>query len=242
MSTILLCAIVLAFTLIHFIETCGYSSRIAGQKLQSNSLGYSLQQATFIVTRFFFLLFLPLLGLTIDLGIDKSSYYYLVLACLFGAGLASAIVLAYRRYVVAYYISAISMLMQRVTLPVCLLKAFSNAKPLEVPMKMLAFHNKAFFLSLGIYTFFSSSVFISFYLSLNYEDYRLFFAQLSGVVNGVGSILLSFYLDPMFSRVLDSKNEEESRAIYESVIIGRITALIVIAPILFTFIYMVPIS
>ncbi|MFC3119461.1 lipid II flippase family protein [Jhaorihella thermophila] len=55
--------------------------------------------------------------------------------------------------------------------------------------------------------------FISFYFALLHFEHRASISQLSGLVNSVGTVLLTFYVEPQISRGIDEKREDaENRA------------------------------
>lgn len=77
--------VVVSFGIIHFIEVASFLARVAGVENGDRALAYALQNAVFMATRFFSMLLLPVLGLLIDLQIEREHYLLIVVSALLSA-------------------------------------------------------------------------------------------------------------------------------------------------------------
>jgi len=85
---------------------------------------------------------------------------------------------------------------------------------------------KSFVSSLA-YVFLALGFFISFSLSYYFEDFRMTISQFTTVFHGFGAILLAFYIDPMLSKSIDLKNNNEMWINnFYSVMFGRLLSYI----------------
>ena len=64
--------------------------------------------------------------------------------------------------------------------------------------------------SLLAYIFLISSYFLAFTLAIIYPENRLTLSQFTAVFHTFGAIIMSFYLDPMLSRSIDSASENSN--------------------------------
>lgn len=230
---LLIILVIVCFSCIHIIEVLSFMARIAGVKENTKSLAYSLQNAIFMLTRFFMMALLPILGLLIDKGINKTSYLIMILCSLLGAAFFSFLVFVLRDKV----INAFSLIIKNIVRGRSIFKEiilfplyfFSNKhnnykkKPVNI--------NKSVFFSSGIvFCIYSLSVFMVFFIALFFPDYRTMISQLSGVTNAFATVLLTFIIEPKISKSIDlNEDTEQSENMLLSLVLGRIFGVGVIS-------------
>lgn len=216
--------VVVSFGIIHFIEVASFLARVAGVESGDRALAYALQNAVFMATRFFSMLLLPILGLLIDLKVDRE-YYLLVVNCaLLSAFLLSMLAILLRRRLVCYFKWSIGEVKRGRSLLGFVFKApliFWNVKPCDVPfagLKILV-KDPIFYYAVIIFAIYSLSVFVSFYFGLLFSEYRTSISQLSAITNAFAAVLLTFYVEPRISVAIDSDNKPIDKIF--SLLIGR---------------------
>lgn len=224
-DSLLMVGVVVSFGLIHFIEVCSFWARVSGVIEGNKAMAYALQNGVYMLTRFFSMLMLPILGLIVDLKVSLQSYVLMVGCALFFAFITSSLAILYRGKLV----SAFMEIVEKVKLGHSLLKeifffpgAFFSALPycVRIPALRSCLKCKLFFLSACIFSVYSISLFLAFLGGLIFPDYRTSLSQLSGVLNAFATVLLTFYLEPKISIAIDSDNEPEVR-IFE-LLLGRV--------------------
>ena len=228
----LACIVVFSFSIIHGIEVTSFLSRLTGVVVGKKSLAYSLQNAVFMLTRFFIMALMPILGLIVDVGVEKKSYLIMVFSALLGASILSILVIALRGKVISAFKSIIEDSIKGKSLIVSLIKFpiyfFSNN---EVVVKLPDFNtilkNKIFWFSAIVFCIYSVSTFIVFYVGLIFPDYRTSISQLSGIMNAFATVLLTFWIEPKISLEIDKENNvKKSSEMIIILLIGRIFGII----------------
>ncbi|WP_349928079.1 DUF2837 family protein [Acinetobacter sp. A1-4-2] len=244
--SLLILAVVICFSCIHIIEVLSFMARIAGVKENKKSLAYSLQNAIFMLTRFFMMALLPVLGLLIDKGIDKNSYLMMVFCALLGASIFSFLVFIMRHKVIKAFSRIINNIIRGrnifkeiILFPFYFFSSYGEGKY----KKKSVIINKSIFISSGmVFCIYSLSVFMVFFIALFFPDYRTMISQLSGVTNAFATVLLTFIIEPKISRSIDlSDDTEQSENMLLSLILGRIfgvgfISLFVISVVFYAFI------
>lgn len=229
--------VALSFVFMHTLELIASHARFAGKILGKNATGYSVQNATFTLTRFLNILLMPILGYLIDVGVNVQDYLLMVTTSLFGAGVMGGVVFYFRRNIVCYYINVIKLFNSGKGLLSSIFNAFNRNKKIEETFFTYKIQPRFFILGLLIYTLYSIGVFSSYLAALKYPDYRLSISQMSGVVNALATILLTIKLDPMLSRVFDAPNSDGSE--FFSILLGRIFGVLFLSPTLFFIFYLI---
>lgn len=239
---LLILAVIICFCCIHVIEVLSFMARISGVKENKRSLAYSLQNAIFMLTRFFMMALLPVLGLLIDKGVSKAIYLVMVFCSLLGAAFFSYLVFLFRHKV----ISAFSRIIRNIINGKSIFKEiiffpyyFLSTKVEEKNKKKNIVINRYIFLSSAIvFCIYSLSVFMVFFIALFFPDYRTMISQLSGVTNAFATVLLTFIIEPKISKSIDlDENVEKSENMLLSLVLGRIFGVgsISLLIVLFTF-------
>jgi hypothetical protein len=205
---LLFVVVILCFSTIHFIEVSSYLARFSGVRTGDNALAYATQSAVLMVTRFFSMLLLPVLGLIIDLQVAKKEYVLAVCFALFGAFLGSVLAISLRGLLVSCFSAAIAAVKGGQSLFVALARLpfrIISASPLEVPFGTFRQHasERMFWYSSLVFSVYAASIFLSFYFALLFPQFRTSISQLSAVSNAFASILLTFYVEPKISVSID---------------------------------------
>lgn len=241
---ILICIIVLCFTCIQIIEILSYLSRLSGVLIQKRSMAYTLQNAVFMLTRFFTLALMPILGLLIDMDIDKHLYLLMCLCAVVFSTFFCSLVILLRNRATSAFISIISMVMNGKNLLLSLAKfplLFLKAPRIKVVLPSLKYlySSNIFWLSSFVFFSYALSLFLVFFLGLFFTDYRVTLSQTSGMINAFSTILLTFWIEPKLSLSIDeeSTNTEESSSMIIALLLGRILGVGLYSLIFFTSFY-----
>lgn len=235
MNLYLIILIVFLFASIHFLEFISFYSRIAGIRTDNRLISYSLQQTTFVGTRFFFVFLMPILGFIVDSKVSESLYLNMVLTALFFS--ATLYILAYiiRDRAVEFFVKVINEYVGGESFVKSILKGFYNLfiSKVEVKKKKVkGFINKKIVLfSALIFCSYSIAVLLSFYFALIFYEYRSTISQLSGIVNAFATLLLTLYIEPKISKSIDKKSENAEYDIY-SLLLGRFLGVAIISPLI----------
>ncbi|MFV5454931.1 lipid II flippase family protein [Acinetobacter lwoffii] len=200
------------FGLIHLIEFSSYLSRVAGLRVGYPMLGYSFQQMFFVGTRFLFIALMPLIGFLVDSKISANDYIYMLFLSMLSATLAYFLVFFFKEKI----INIMSLLILR-KIDAKIDSIFQN----DIIYRNIILNNKkTIFLSAIVFCSYSLGAFIAFYFALIFYDYRTTISQMSGVVNGFATVLLTFIIEPMLAKKFDERDEQTVEILY-SVLMGR---------------------
>lgn len=214
--------VIAAFSVIHCIEMASFLARVAGVRGDNKAMAYSLQNAVFMLTRFFSMLMLPVLGFLIDRQVSREFYIGMVASALGGAFFMSFSVFLVRGRFVSLFMSVVEEVKSgKSLLFLIFLVPFRIFRVSSARVVRAKFEGGVFFwgsaLIFGIY---AVSIFLSFYFGLVFPDYRASISQLSGVTNALATVLLTFYLEPRISMAIDK--EECAEEILTAFLLGRL--------------------
>lgn len=240
MILLVACVCCACYVLAYLVESYSYYFRLAGHILGKKSLGWVLQASLNSLKNVIYLVFIFLLSLLVDSACRPIFFVITVLICLLGAGLATGFVLFNERKIVIQaagyceaYISCGSFL-----------KTFlSRHQPLEIGghEPRISFRKlcnvSEFKYSVLIYGMHAVGIFCSFFGALMIPKYRVTISQMSGLVNGAATVILTTKLDPMLS--LKSEENSDFQLAFEAVQLGRIFGVLVFAPIFFAAVILV---
>jgi len=225
--TLVLVIVAASFSAIHLLEYLSYYARVAGHLAGKPVTGYAIQNATNTITRFFYLVLMPLLGFLVDRGIDAPRYIALGLIALAGAACASLLVyfLRFRCIELLYRIVAgQGQRGQAEQSVLALRKAVRGGGPAPARIALL---------SCIVFTCYALGVLVAYLFALVFHDYRTTISQLSGVVNGCATVLLTFVLEPRIAKIVDHHAGSDVYAAVQSLLHGRLVAVGIVAPVLF---------
>lgn len=229
--------VIICFASIQFIEVSSFFARYSGIYIGKKTLAYALQNAVFMLTRFFTMALLPLLGLLIDVGVNKTAYLHMVITSFLCSGILGIAVIYFRASIISGFISVLervslgkSLLFSLFNLPFFIL---NNKKNIEIKKPKLSYliKSKIFWLSAIVFSVYALSVFMVFFVSLNFPEYRASISQLSGVTNALATVLLTFFVEPKISVAIDKDSNEDALNMLFSLIIGRIVGVTIFSQI-----------
>jgi len=232
-SQVLIILVPLCFMCIHFLEFTGIMARLAGIRSKSHMLGYSIQQAVYVGTRLFIVMLLPMLGLIVDIKIKIATYQAMAAFALLGA--ASLSILAYlsQNVLVAYYEGVIKTYKKSGNFLTCFFsKPLSYSTRTSIISQFKSSWNNAegrriVIQSSFVFAIYSTGIFISFYIALTQYEYRASISQLSGIINSMGTVLLTFFIEPRISRGIDA-GRDDAETLVHALLIGRLIGVAIL--------------
>jgi len=221
--------VAVSFSVIHLLEYLSYYARVAGHLAGKPVTGYAIQNATNTITRFFYLVLMPLLGFLVDHGIETTHYIALGLIALAGAACASLLVylLRFRCIELLYRFVAGRDQRPQARQTVQALRAALRANG-HAPVS-----GRIAVLSCIVFTCYALGVLVAYLFALVFNDYRTTISQLSGVVNGCATVLLTFVLEPRIATIVDHHAGSDVYAAVQSLLHGRAVAVGLVAPLIF---------
>ncbi|CAH6794783.1 conserved membrane hypothetical protein [Vibrio chagasii] len=215
--------IIVAFSIIHLIECIGIHARYAGYICEKGGIGYSIQNSTFVFTRFFYILLMPLMGYIVDHGVSKGQFFYTLHFALIGAGMSTLLVFLSKSIFIDYYTRVIR---SYTTMEKGLIYSIIKPTKKDASKKLELIEpnniNLNYMLTTSfVYTVYSLGVFMSFTLAFNFPEYRSSLSHLSGVVNGFATLVFTMKVDPVFSLAIDKKSSDFP-SLFKSFILGRL--------------------
>jgi len=226
--------IIVVFALFVTVESTAMIARYAGWSIGSVSLGYSLHNAILALNRFLGFLIGPLIGFKVDHGLQSSELINLALKALVLATVGTSLV-----YVMWGAIQqSFSSVLHQIRKSGYSIQSFMRFKlhqsnpfsPLRGSLLTSFFLSSA--ITTGLYV---SVAFVLNLVAIYNFSYRGSILQLTGVVTGIGSILLNFYTNPHLA-VSEEKGCADDG--YFSVFAGKIVGMALVAPVLMTVVWL----
>lgn len=227
--------IIVSFVFIHFIEVSAFFARAAGVLVERTAFGYALQNSVFMLTRVFTTVMFPMLGYVVDNNVGRDDYLLMVFFSLLLASFFGLLVLINRKRVVNVFVRVIDEYENKGKLIFRLMHApyyfISYSKKADVGVGGVKL-GMYFWGGACVFSVYAISVFIAFYFGLVFFDYRATISQLSGLSNALATVLLTFYIEPRISSVIDKNRNSASESI-TSLMAGRVFGTFVVGLIVF---------
>jgi len=223
---LLMLLVVASFSIIHLLEFLSYYARVAGSLAGRPVTGYAIQNATTTVTRFFYLALMPMLGFLIDRSLPREHYLYMGLAALCGATVLSLLAYSLRRHWIVRLANFITRNEGRPRMTLADLRGELDAAPQSAPASIAP-------LAAAVFLCYALGVLLSYYFALVFHDYRSTISQLSGIINGGATVLLTFILEPRIAHIVDSHAPARVYAAVQRMLLGRLFAVGIAAPAIF---------
>lgn len=237
-SSLICVVVVFCFSAIQFIEISSFLARYSGILIGKKTLAYALQNAVFMLTRFFTMALLPLLGLLIDIGVDKKHYLWMVSAAFAFSGVFGIVAIFFSQNIVNGFVKVLQqvelgrgLLLSLLKLPIYILRKDKVGLITSKPSLQYLLNSRIFWMSSLVFAIYALSVFMVFLVSLSFPEYRASISQLSGVTNALATVLLTFIIEPKISLAID-KDDDEALDMIFSLIIGRIFGVTVLSQLL----------
>lgn len=239
LGLIFLFLIPVLFSIIHFVEFSSFLFRIAGLRINAKVTGYSIQQIAFVITRFFFVAMMPMIGFVVDKKVESSAYLLMIHVSLGGALFFYLVVFIGLDFFVSRFTAVVSMYARDGLMLRSLGMLFRKHEAPEDRKKSIKVFDylkwsrdgrKIFWLSSVIFGCYAVAVFLSFYLALQFYEYRSSIGQMSGLINALATVLLSFIVEPSLSRTID-RGHDGAEEMVCSMLLGRLVGVGLLAQI-----------
>ena len=240
--------------LIHFTETIASSMRLAGVRTKNIATSLSFVNATLLVSRMSNMLQAPLLGGMVDTAILKNNPLMLqneFRTIIFAAFIGNLIGAFFVPFFVSVFTEGILEFEKVGSLPKILFGAFhprnliSIVKQFRIPnrktLQGITLHGlpRTFLiLNLLMVSIYAIGVLSSLYAGARVPEYRVTATQLSGIVNGIATILLTLLVDPTCALITDQaikgkRKEDDVRTMVFYLIAGRVLGTLLISQLIF---------
>lgn len=239
---------------IHFFETLASSMRLAGVRTKQVATSLSFVNTAFLIARMSNMLQAPLLGGMVDTAIltntpgGLANNFRIVIFCAFIGNVIGALLIPYfvNLFEKAIYIfervGSVPRLFVEAVQPRNLkkiVKAFRLPGPGS--LKNLVLHNASpVFLILNFFmvSIYAIGVLSSLYAGVQVPEFRTTASQLSGIVNGIATVLLAIMVDPSCAYITDQavrgkRSENDVRAMVFNIVLGRIVGTLLLSQLLF---------
>lgn len=240
--------------IIHFTEALSSSMRLAGVRTKQVATSLSFVNTAFLISRMSNMLQAPMLGGMVDNAIRLNSpdslatNFRIVIFAAFIGNVCGAILIPYFVYL---FEKAIYVFERVGSIPRLFLEAIKlkNIKKIILAFRLPsrnAFRNlklknmSPLFLWLNFFmvSIYAIGVLSSLYAGAQVPEFRTTASQLSGIVNGMATILLALMVDPTCAFITDQavrgkRDENDVRAMVFYIILGRIAGTLILAQLLF---------
>jgi hypothetical protein len=85
----------------------------------------------------------------------------------------------------------------------------------------------------AVFFCYALGVLLSYFFALVFHEYRSTISQLSGLINGVATVLLTFALEPRVAKIVDQHTAPDVYAAIQAMLTGRVLAVGIAAPAVF---------
>ena len=240
--------------LIHFTETISSSMRLTGVRTKQLALSLSFVNASLLISRMSNMLQAPLLGGMVDTAILENTvsllwgnFRWIIFAAfignLIGAILTPFAVVVFTRGIKKFEeIGSVPRLILFAFYPRNLAKiAQSFRLPSTNSLKGLSLKGipKTFLiLNLFMVSIYAIGVLCSLMAGALVPAYRVTATQLSGIVNGIATILFTLMVDPIAAHITDQaargqRKEGDVRAVVFYIVLGRVVGTLILSQLLF---------
>jgi len=243
--------------LIHLAETLALSMRLAGVRTKQVASSISFVNASFLVSRMSNMLQAPLLGAMVDAAVNPANsltasmlgiyFRWIIFAAfwgnLLGAFLTPTFVHIFEKGIYRFERDAsIPKLIFSMFKPqnfIAILKQFRL--PSLKSLKNISWKNiPHLFLYLNIFmvSIYTIGVLASLFAGAQLPQYRATAANLSGIVNGLATILLALMVDPSSAHIVDQvvrgkRSENDARSMVFYLVMGRVFGSFLLAQLIF---------
>jgi hypothetical protein len=220
--------VVVLFFLYAVLDAVALLPRVAGAYLQKNGLGYTFSVMVQTVKRVFVVSYPPLLGWLSARGGDLYNTIYLS----YLAGVLGVMgVLVWRFALIRRFMVWIDGYALNGSMVHAVFKYRAPARvfsDMKIDEDAFKWNGALVFSSSWVYFVYGTALFFINLFGAKFHEHSAVIYQLVGIINALGTLLMSFYLDPKISRNFDSQSEV--MVSNDSVVAGQLLALAVWGP------------
>lgn len=240
--------------LIHFAETISSSMRLTGIRTKQIALSLSFVNASLLISRMSNMLQAPLLGGMVDTAILQNSVntlwgnFRLIIFAAFIGNLIGAILTP---FAVSVFTRAIKKFNEIHSIPRLIMYSFrpktlvSVAKSFKLPtresfqgLSLKGIPKTFLWLNLFMVSIYAIGVLCSLMAGALIPAYRVTATQLSGIVNGIATILFTLMVDPIAAHITDQaakgeRPQKDVRTVVYYIVLGRVVGTLILSQILF---------
>jgi hypothetical protein len=247
--------IVCIFTgIIHFAECTASSLRLAGVRTKSIATSLAFVNATLLVTRLSNMLQAPFLGGMVDSAILRGDISRLVFNfrwIIFAAFIGNLVAAVLTPFSVSVFVKAIIRFEKVGSVPRLILAAFKPRNFFAI-LKRFRLPKRETFLNLSLkgmpqlflwlnllmVSIYAIGVLSALFAGAMVPEYRVTATQLSAIVNGLATILLTLMVDPTCAFITDQaikgkRKESDVRTMVFYIILGRVAGTLILSQLLF---------
>ena len=242
--------------LIHLSETLAYCMRLSGIRSRNIAIALSFVTSTLLISRLSNMMQAPLLGVMVDNSVSATaphalgSLEYAFRLIIFSGSLGTLIGMLMTPTAVYLFQKAIQQFLEKGSLPLVFfsalkpsntVKIFKSFRPPRLPnISTLSYRTlpKGFlFLNMGVTSIYTIGVLCSLLAGAYLPHFRSTANQLSGIVNGLATIMLTLFVDPSGARITDqayhhARPENDVRSTVFFLQMGKLVGTAVIAQVL----------
>jgi len=247
--------IVCIFTaLIHFTETAASTMRLAGVRTKQIASSLTFVNATLLISRMSNMIQAPLLGGMVDTAILRNtphaleSQFRLVIFAAFIGNLIGAVLVP---YFVFLFTKAINKFERMGSLPRVALSAFKPrnffliVRNFRLPsinsfkgISLTGIPKTFLVLNVLMVSIYAIGVLSSLFAGALIPEYRVTATQLSGIVNGIATILFTLLIDPTCAWITDQavrgkRKESDVKTMVFYIVLGRVVGTLFISQLIF---------
>lgn len=247
--------VVCGFTaLIHFTETIASSMRLTGVRTKQLALSFSFVNASLLISRMSNMLQAPLLGGMVDTAILKNSVealwasFRIIILAAFVGNLIGAILTP---FAVSVFTRAIKKFDQIGHIPGLIIYGLKPstlvavARTFRLPtldsfrgLSLKGIPTLFLWLNLFMVSIYAIGVLCSLMAGALIPTYRVTATQLSGIVNGIATVLFTLMVDPIAAHITDQaargeRKEGDVRTVVFYIVLGRVVGTLILSQLLF---------
>lgn len=239
---------------INFLSVSSASLRFAGIKTNSITTSLSLSNIILLITRLANLFQTPFLGSMIDLSFKNNQTDTLLLklhVIIFSATLGTLVGILFFNTFENIFIKWINLFNKTLSIPktfyyliypktyISIVKSISRVNFYLDKKELREIPKVIIFSSLFVSAFWTTGVLSAMYASVLVPEYSRTATILSGIVNGIATILFTIFLDPIIAHITDKvyNNQKDIKFLYNAVflmlvftLLGTILAQFVLKP------------
>lgn len=224
------------FSFFVLFDCASVVAKHAGYYSQYNAIGYTMSYVSTVVSRLFAFVYPPLLGFIV-ISQKINLLLYTALASLLAAGICVIILIIFYRTIFYTYLGLIVTFQKSGSIFGSILTLMTKTKINDlketynfpvIPGRNI--RKKPFIVSSLIVSAYAVPAFSLNMIAMNYMDSAPIILQSSGMITGIGTILMAFILEPLISFSIEN-GSRVNETIF-SLLYGRILCYLVLSPLI----------